>query len=47
MPSTRLINFASDPVENSSSDAINNVIAAPIKKCFEIIGFKELMITIP
>jgi hypothetical protein len=47
MPSTRLISFANDPVENSSIDAINSVMAAPIKKCFEIIGFKELMITAP
>ena len=47
IPSTRLTNFASDPVENSSIDAINNVITAPMKKCFEVIGFKELMSNAP
>jgi|TARA_R110002126_G_scaffold104080_3_gene237473 hypothetical protein len=47
MPSTRLTNFASDPVENNSIDAINNVITAPIKKCFEVMGFKKLMSNAP
>jgi hypothetical protein len=47
IPSTRLTNFASDPVENNSIDAINNVITAPIKKCFEVMGFKKLMSNAP
>ncbi|GAA79659.1 hypothetical protein P20495_2161 [Pseudoalteromonas sp. BSi20495] len=43
MPSTRLTNLANVPVANNSIDAMNKVITAPIKKCLEIIGFKDLM----